>query len=314
MNILRLLIVCALLFALVACMPVMPVEETAGNPAYEAFEHPEALATTEWLAEHLDDTNLRIVDVRWQAKSDYEAAHIPGAVYADLFDDLFVPDAPVVSVAPSPEAFSATMQRLGIGPDTTVVAYDIMGGAEGGARLWWLLHYYGHENVKLLDGGIAKWELEGRDVESGEVIADPGTFEAGSPREEWRADASMVQSAMDNPDVMVIDALTVELYTGEAPQGEPMRDGHIPTATNLPAPDNLDPTTTALLPRSELEKRWAGLGLKGNQEAITYCQAGVYSALDFFILYQLGHENVRLYERSLLEWAVDPVYPMEMGG
>ena len=93
-----------------------------------------------------------------------------------------------------------------------------------------------------------------------------------------------------------------------------MRDGHIPSATNLPAPDNLDPTTMALLPRSELEQRWAGLGLQEDQEAITYCEAGVFSALDFFILYQLGHENVRLYERSLLEWGTDPVYPMELGG
>jgi len=308
------LLICSMLVALVGCTAVMSVEESPVVHESEDFEHPEALASTEWLADNLDDANLRIVDVRWQAKSDYEAAHIPGAVYADLLDDLMVPDADVVSVAPTPDAFTATMQRLGIGPDITVVVYDIMGGAEGGARLWWLLHYYGHDNVKVLDGGLTKWELEGRPVESGEVTTDTGTFVAAAPREEWRADAETVQAAIDDSEVMVIDALPVELYTGEEPQGEPMRDGHIPTATNLPAPDNLDPTTTALLPRSELEKRWAELGLQEDQEAITYCQAGVYSALDFFILYQLGHESIRLYERSLLEWGVDPAYPMEMGG
>ena len=317
MGVLNTLLVCAVLIALVACAPVMPVAETTSAPAPDAFEHPEALATTEWLAEHLDDANLRIVDVRWEAQSDYAAAHIPGAVYADLFTDLMVPDAPVPSVAPPPDSFSTTMQRLGIGPETTVVAYDIMGGAEGAARLWWLLHYYGHEDVKLLDGGWTKWQLEEQPVEAGEVIPEVGTFIAAEPREEWRATAPLVQSAIDNADFMLIDALPVELYTGEAPhtpQTPPMRDGHIPSAKNLPAPDNLDPTTTALLPRSELEQRWSELGLLEGQQAITYCEAGVYSALDFFILYQLGHEDVRLYEMSLMEWGVDPAYPMESGG
>jgi thiosulfate/3-mercaptopyruvate sulfurtransferase len=314
MGILNMLLVCVVLIALTACTAVMPVEETTSAPAPDAFEHPEALATTEWLADHLNDANLRIVDVRWQDQPNYTAAHIPGAVYADLFTDLMVPDAQVPSVAPPPELFSTTMQRLGIGPNTTVVAYDVMGGAMGAARLWWLLHYYGHDNVKVLDGGWTKWELEERSVEAGEFTPEAGTFVAAAPREEWRATAPLVQLAMDNADFMVIDALPVENYTGEVPHEPPMRDGHIPSAKNLPAPDNLDPTTMALLPRSELEQRWAGLGLHEDQQAITYCEAGVYSALDFFILYQLGHENVRLYERSLMEWGTDPAYPMELGG
>jgi thiosulfate/3-mercaptopyruvate sulfurtransferase len=205
------------------------------------------------------------------------------------------------------------MQRLGIDNDTRVVVYDTMGGAMGGARLWWLLHYYGHDDVKLLNGGWTKWTLEGRPTEAVAVTLAAGAFTAGAPRDEWRATIDEVQKAVDAADLALIDALPFTMYTGEEPHSEPIRDGHIPTARNLPAPDNLDPTTQALLPKDELAQHWASLGLQDAQRPITYCEAGVFSALDFFVLYQLGYEHMRLYEASLMEWGTLPLYPMEIG-
>jgi thiosulfate/3-mercaptopyruvate sulfurtransferase len=253
------------------------------------------------------------VDVRFDGLADYEAAHIPGAVHADLFLDLMTPEAEFASVAPPAGQFSATMQRLGIDDDTTVVVYDTMGGAMGGARLWWLLNYYGHDDVKLLNGGWTKWELEGRPTEAGTVTPETGTFTAGAPREAWRATIDEVEQAMDRPELALIDALPFDMYTGETAHEEPIRDGHIPTAKNLPAPDTLDPTTMALLPRDELSRRWAALGLQDAEGTVIYCQGGVFSAMDFFVLYELGQEDIQLYETSLMEWGTLPDYPMEVG-
>ena len=177
----------------------------------------------------------------------------------------------------------------------------------------WLLTYYGRDNVKLLNGGRTQWTLEDRPIETGRLTPTPGTFTSGAPRDQWRATVSRVQEAIGDSDIMLIDALPAEMYTGEAEHSPPIRAGHIPAAKNLPTPDNLDPTAPALLPRDELGKHWAALGLQEGQEAITYCESGVFSALDLFVLYQLGHEKLRLYETSLMEWGTDPSYPMETG-
>jgi thiosulfate/3-mercaptopyruvate sulfurtransferase len=101
------------------------------------------------------------------------------------------------------------------------------------------------------------------------------------------------------------------MFTGEVKHSEPIRDGHIPTARNLPAPGLVDAASSALLPRAELDRQWEALQAQPDQEAIVYCEAGVFSAFDFFVLYQLGHENIRLYETSLREWGVNPDFPME---
>lgn len=312
--------VCALLLVLTGCMPITPSPAARGPETATGVEaeiadyaHPEALATTTWLADHLADTNLRIVDVRRKNVAAYEEEHIPGAVHADLVQDLMSPQDAVVTRVPSADSFSATLQRLGINNDTTVVVYDPNGGYMGAARLWWLLHYYGHDNVKLLNGGLTKWKLEGRPLEQGNVTPPAGNFVAGMPRTEWRAEADQVSAAIGDAKFLLVDALPAGMFTGEAKHSEPIRDGHIPTARNLPAPSLVDADSTALLPQATLAAQWAALTPQTEQEAIVYCEGGVFSAFDFFVLYQLGHENIWLYEASLREWGVDPAYPMETG-
>ncbi len=315
----RLWLFCLSLLLLAACTPIAPPPPVASPPiaAVEAeiadYAHPEALTTTAWLSDHLNDVNLRLVDVRIANQAAYEDGHIPGAVHADLVQDLMSPQDAVVTRAPSAEAFSATMQRLGVNNDTTVVIYDPSGGYRGGARLWWLLRYYGHDDVRLLNGGLAKWQLEGRPLEQGNVTPAAGSFVAGEPRSEWRADAGQVSAAISDDGFLIVDALPMAMFTGEAKHSEPIRDGHIPSARNLPAPALVDAESTALLPRAALAEQWAALTPQAEQEAIVYCQGGVFSAFDFFVLHQLGHENIRLYEASLTEWGVDPAYPMETG-
>lgn len=183
----------------------------------------------------------------------------------------------------------------------------------GTARLWWLLRYYGHDDVKLLNGGLTKWQLEGRPLEQGNIAQAAGGFVAGKPRPELRADAEQVSAAIGNDGFLIVDALPATMFTGETAHSEPIRDGHIPSARNLPAPALVDAETSALLPHAALAEQWTALTPQAEQEAIVYCEGGVFSAFDVFVLHQLGHEKVRLYEASLREWGVDPAYPMETG-
>ena len=148
------------------------------------YKHPEALATTEWLAAHLDDPSVRIVDMRHYVRAvsggsfravsgreAYQQGHIPGAVFVDFASDLSEPGDDLLNILP-PDHFAALMGRLGIGNDSTVVVYDDQGGTWA-ARLWWALRYYGHDAVRVLNGGLTKWTAEGRPLETGHHLPPP---------------------------------------------------------------------------------------------------------------------------------------------
>jgi len=288
------------------------------------YKHPEVLATTEWLAEHLDAPSVRVVDMRYHAgatssgslqgvsgREAYQQSHIPGAVFVDFASDLAEPEDDVPLNILSPDHFTALVGRLGIGNDSTVVVYDDQGGTWA-ARLWWALRYYGHDAAKVLNGGLTKWIAEGRPLETHTPALPPATFQART-RPELIATRDEVLQAMGRRDVYIIDALPEAFYTGGARLYPTHKAGHIPTARNLPATDNIDRVAQTLLPADELAQLWRKLDLSPDQKVITYCGAGAYGAFDLFVLYVLGHENASLYDGSWMEWGANPELPVETG-
>ena len=281
-----------------------------------------ALASAEWLAANLQDPAVRVVDARFDVRpasggtfeavsgcDAYAEAHIPGAVFVDLAADLADPDEPLHIL--SPERIEALMGRLGIGNDTMVVVYDDRGGTWA-ARVWWALRYYGHDRVKLLDGGLTRWRAEGRPLEAEVPSPSPARFRA-TVRPELRATRDDVRRAISHPDVCIVDALPEPFFRGEARLYASHQAGHVPGAHNVPAPSHLDASTQTLLPPEALERLWAKLDLGRRKQVITYCGAGVFAAFALFALYLQGHENVALYDASWMEWGADSSLPVATG-
>jgi thiosulfate/3-mercaptopyruvate sulfurtransferase len=261
------------------------------------------LVTTEWLASRLNDPNVRVVDVRWRSRYEngrgisfddydgYVAGHIPGAVFAGMIGDLSDPHHPVPDMLAGPEQFAQAMGRLGIGDDTLVVAYDNMGFPLGSARLWWALSYYGHDRVRVLDGGLREWQAERRPL-STEVHAPAAATFTPRIRPDWKATKQDVLAALRQPGTAIVDCLTPELYRGGGERhlwGQ--RPGHIPGAVNVPYLANVDPEL-ATVTAAERERllasgrsftfaspdRLAGLyrdaGVTSDREVITDCGRG----------------------------------------
>lgn len=301
------------------------------------------LVSTEWLAAHLDDPDIRVVDVRWRSRyenargisfDDYEgyvAGHIPGAVFAGMIADLSDPHHPVPDMLVGPEQFARVMGRLGIGDETLAVAYDNMGFPLGSARLWWALSYYGHDRVRVLDGGLRTWQAEGRALATEVTMPNADTF---TPRvcPEWKASKEEVLAALERPDTAIVDCLTPELYRGGGERhlwGQ--RAGHIPGAVNVPYMANIDPalaTATAaerermlgsgrsfnFASRETLADLYRSAGVTPDREAITYCGRGYAGACGLLALKVLGYERVRLYDGCWAEWSADPNLPVEVSG
>lgn len=299
------------------------------------------LVTTEWLAAHMDDPGVRIVDVRWRSRYEYGrgislddfdgylAGHIPGAVFAGMIADLSDPHHPVPDMLVGPEQFARVMGGLGIGNDTLVVAYDNMGFPLGSARLWWALSYYGHDRVRVLDGGLREWKAERRQLSTDVPVPPKATF-TPRLRPEWKASKEDVIAALGKPGTVIIDCLTPELYRGGGERhlwGQ--RPGHIPGAVNVPYLANIDPelATVTAVERERLlasgrsfafgspetlARLYRDAGATPDQEVITYCGRGYAAACGLLALKLLGYERVRLYDGSWAEWSADPSLPVEV--
>jgi thiosulfate/3-mercaptopyruvate sulfurtransferase len=266
------------------------------------YAHPELLAETEWLAEHASDPNVRIIDCA--VLEAYRRAHIPGAVHLPVHyyikeDDPEGSDHGVFVMPPA--QFEALMGKLGVGPDTTVVTYDD-NNAMVATRLWWVLNYYGHTNVKVLNGGWHRWLTEGRPVTFHATKAPPATFTA-TPHPEICASADMLKAKHSDAGCQVLDARTDREWDGTNDRGN-KRAGHVPNAKHLEwvrfvATDD----SRKFLPAEAIQKLLDDAGISRDRPTITYCQGGVRAAHAAFTLALLGYTGVRVYDGSMRDWA-----------
>ncbi len=268
-----------------------------------------ALVNTEWLAAHLAAPDVRVADASYylpneglDPRVEYEAQHLPGAVFFDI-DDIADSDSALPHMLPSPEKFSSKVRRLGLGDGVRIVVYD-QRGIWSAARAWWSLRVFGHEDVAVLDGGLPKWLSEGRRVEDGPGQVQPRHFTARRNTFLVR-DKAQVLANIKSRREQVLDARAAGRFTGEAPEPRAgMRGGHIPGSRSLPIVELLDPETQTLLPAEVLRARLAAAGIDLTRPGVTSCGSGVTAGVLALGLHLLGHHQVAVYDGSWSEWGL----------
>ena len=230
----------------------------------QGFAHPEYIVDTAWLADHLNDRNIRVVDT--DVAAGFARGHLPGAV---LIPDNFEkdPDNNRTFILP-PDKFAAMMEEVGIGDDTLVVSYDAAGGVTA-ARLWWALNYYGHTNVKFLDGGWRKWLREGRPVSFAPAESRPGVHFTPRPDPALIINGDELMEEYNKPDVVAWDVRSRGEYTGEETRGN-KRGGHIPGAAYMEWLDLHDLDTHELKPPAELRRLLEEKGITPDKRIVPH--------------------------------------------
>ncbi|HEX3645435.1 MAG TPA: sulfurtransferase [Vicinamibacterales bacterium] len=258
------------------------------------YAHPEQLVETDWVAAHAADANVRIVDMR---QAGYADGHVPGAVYVSpvAIRDAKAPP----TFLPTAAAFEEMMAKLGVGNATRVVVYDERGGIYA-ARLWWILNYYGHTNVALMNGGWIKWTAEQRPSSTAAASPAVAIFTA-RPQPKWVATASDVVGAIDKPGVKIIDARTQGEIDGKDLRNI-RRGGFVPSSIPVYWEDLLDAQTKTFKPAEALKKIYEERGIVPSQEVIAYCQVGMRASVDLFALHLIGYDKLRNYYGAWEEW------------
>jgi thiosulfate/3-mercaptopyruvate sulfurtransferase len=274
-----------------------------------------ALVSTAWLAEHLGAPDVKVIDATWflppmqrDARAEYEAAHIPGAVFFDI-DDIADTDSPLPHMLPSAAKFASRVRRLGLGDGTRIVAYD-NNRFSASARAWWMFRAFGHEDVAVLDGGLAKWRAEGRPVDDAKVTPKEAHFTARQNNLLLR-DLEQVRANLVSRRDQVIDARSAGRFAGSEPEPRPgLRGGHIPGSLSLPYTELIAADGT-LLPESDLRRRFEASGLDPKRPAVTTCGSGVTAGILALALHRLGVPDAAVYDGSWTEWGGRGDTPIE---
>jgi len=283
------------------------------------------LVETDWLAEHLHDPNLRIVDMRGYVRTvlrddvqealyvgapdEYEQEHIPGALYIDWTRDIVDLDDPVEAQIAPPDKFARVMERLGIGGQHLVVAYDTHPASQFATRLWWALRYYGHRDVVVLNGGLPKWQRENR-LLTAEIPSYPPARFTPVVQSAMRATAQDVLATLNQPGTLLIDARDTAQYSGAVARGHG-RAGHIPGAVNVPREELIAGDGT-FRSNAELSQTFAKAQLKPEERVIAYCNGGVAATTVLFSLAMLGYPTLTNYDGSWNEWGSRVDLPTEV--
>lgn len=262
--------------------------------AAAVYVHPEQLVETDWVAAHASDADVRVVDMR---HSGYAAGHVAGAVY--LAPEAIRNANRPPTFLPTPDEFSTMMTRLGIGDRTRVIVYDERGGIYA-ARLWWILNYFGHPHVALMNGGWLKWTAEQRPT-TAESPAPRDVHFTPQPQPRWVATADEVKGAIGNASIRIIDARTQAEIDGKDLRGI-RRGGFVPSSVPVYWEDLLDPQTKTFRSAQELARIYEERGIRPSQEIIAYCQVGMRASVDLFALHLIGYDRLRNYYGAWEEW------------
>ena len=274
------------------------------------YANPEALVSTEWLAAHLSDPDLKILDCTWHhvstnldGRTQYRGRHLPGSVHFDI-DHVADRSNPLPHMLPSPEDFAKKVGLLGIGDGDRVLVYDRLYGGSAAARVWWMFRVFGHDKVAMLDGGLGKWTKEKLPTEMSPVRPEPKSlsvsFNAALVRRLAEMDANLASGAEQ-----VIDARGPGKFDGTQQDVFPFKKlGHIPNAKNIPWGDLVDPESGAFLAPEALAARFKAAGVDLNRPIVTTCASGITSCMVTLALYLLGHTDAAVYDGSWAEWGL----------
>ena len=267
------------------------------------------LVSAAWLTEHHADADLSLLDFRWyldgrSGLAAYAAGHIPGAVFVDMASVTGRRTDAGRHPLPEPADFQLAMRKAGVGRRSPVVVYDDQGGMTA-ARLWFLLRFFGHGQVALLDGGLQAWPHE---LSREPARVAPGDFEAEEPRAEWVLDYALMGSRPAG--TVLVDARAPDRFSGETEPIDP-RAGHIPGARNAPWGGNLE-RDGRFLPAERLRERFLALGAEG-ENTVNYCGSGVSACHNLLALELAGIPGARLYEGSWSDWSSRAEAPVETG-
>ena len=276
------------------------------------------LVETDWLAANLTEPNLVLVDGSMHlpttgrsARAEYAATHIPGALFFDI-DEIADKSNPLPHTLPNPGQFAAQVGAMGIGNDTRVVVYDAEGLYSAG-RVWWMFRAMGHEEVRILNGGLKKWKAEGRALEDGEPRPrQPRHFSAMLNAELVR-DVADVRGLIGSKAAQIVDARAAARFEGSVPEPRAgLRSGHIPGSRNVPFATLLNGDGT-LKPAAELAAIFAGAGIDTGRPVVASCGSGVTAGVVALALAVLGRADAAVYDGSWTEWGADATLPIETG-
>ena len=277
----------------------------------------DSLVSTEWLANEMGASDLRIVDASKHlpeagrnARAEYEEGHIPGAVFMHL-DELIDEAAPVENTLPSPEKFASRMQALGLGDGSRIVLYDDS-AIRSSARAWFMLRMFGAHNVAILDGGIAKWVREGRPLTKGVETLRHRHFTIWSDERQLRSKGDVLKNIASR-DEQVVDARGGPRFTGASPESRPgLASGHIPGSLNVPY-TGLFKADGTFKDAEDLRTAFTAAGVNLARPVVTSCGSGVTACVLAFAMHLIGKDDVALYDGSWTEWGSDPALPKAVG-